>query len=195
MSDRGRRLQPRGRGHRGGLRHQRAVRDSAAGPGGAVQGLPGSCAHGQRAGVHQPSFHRLGAGPRHPAHPDRAGATDAERLHRELQRSVSGRVLERAMGRGAAPSPQGDRCLAARQQRSAASRHLTPASNEIQSPSTRTAYESLVRRMGAGQAGRPSAAKCSIHSRAGSAATSAAASSSWNAPTEQAPRPRAPASR
>jgi hypothetical protein len=99
VPDRGRRLQPRVRGHRGGLRHQRAVRDAPAGPGGAVPGLPSGRAHRQRPGVHQPGLHRLGAEPRHPAHPDRAGQAHAERLHRELQRQVPRRVPERALVR------------------------------------------------------------------------------------------------
>jgi putative transposase len=43
------------------------------------------------------------AEPRHPPHPDRAGQTDAKRLHRELQRQVPGRVPERALVRNVAP--------------------------------------------------------------------------------------------
>ena len=73
------------------------------------RGYPQRGAHRQRPGVHQPGLHGLGAGPRHPSHPDRAGTADAERLHRELQRQVPGRVPERALVRDAAPGPHGDR--------------------------------------------------------------------------------------
>ncbi len=67
------------------------------GPRSGVPRLPAGRAHRQRAGVHQPGFHGLGEQPRHPAHPDRARPPHAERLHRELQWKVQGRVPERAM--------------------------------------------------------------------------------------------------
>jgi putative transposase len=66
-------------------------------------GLPAGRAHRQRPGVHQPGVHGLGADPRHSPHPDPAGAPDAERLHRELQRQVPRRAPERVLVRDIAP--------------------------------------------------------------------------------------------
>jgi putative transposase len=77
----------------GGLGNLGAIRYATAGSSGRVQRLPAGCAHRQQPGVHQSRLHGLGAGPRHPSHPDRAGTAHAERLHRELQRQVQGRVL------------------------------------------------------------------------------------------------------
>lgn len=48
----------------------------------AVPWLPIGSEDRQRPGIHQPSLHAVGAEPWHPAHPDRAGAAYAERLHR-----------------------------------------------------------------------------------------------------------------
>ena len=59
----------------------------------AVFRLPAGSAHRQRPGVHQSCLHGLGVGPRHPSHPDRAGAAYAKRLHRKLQSQVLVRVL------------------------------------------------------------------------------------------------------
>ena len=146
----------------------------APGSGGAVPWLPVGREDRQRPGIHQPGLHGLGAEPRHPAHPDRARAAYAERLHRELQRQVPGRVPERALVRDAAPghaqpSAPGGRtttrsgrtaawdacrlrvspsCIA-----SALAMQLDPHRATTQNPLTlqpRTSYLQLVRRKGAG---------------------------------------------
>ncbi len=52
------------------------------------RGYPKAGANRQRSRAHQPGVHCLGAGAWHSPHPDPAGAIDAERLYRELQRQV-----------------------------------------------------------------------------------------------------------
>ena len=97
--------------------------------------LPAGRAHRQRPGVHQPGLHGLGADPRHPPHPDRAGPAHAERLHRELQRQVPGRVPERALVRDAAAGQDGHRDLAAGLQRGQAAQQLPANAAGASSPS------------------------------------------------------------
>ena len=59
--------------------------------------LPASHSGGQRAGVHQPGRGPVGVRARRRVAFHRAGQADRERLHRELQREVSGRMLEREL--------------------------------------------------------------------------------------------------
>lgn len=83
------------------------------GSSGAVPWLPIGREDRQRPGIHQQGLHGVGAEPRHPAHPDRARAAYAERLHRKFQRQVPGRVPERAVVRDVAPGTLSHQHLAA----------------------------------------------------------------------------------
>ena len=86
---------------------------AAARSGGDFPWLPGCGANRQRSGVHQPRLHGMGAKPRHSPHPHPAWTAHAERLHRELQRQVPRRVLERPLVPDAAPGAHSDQAAGA----------------------------------------------------------------------------------
>ena len=85
------------RGHCRGLRDLGAIRDTLARPSGHLQRLPTGRENGQRTGVHKPGLRGIGQRTRRETHLDAARQAHAKRLHREFQRQVPGRVLERAV--------------------------------------------------------------------------------------------------
>src|SRR6185312_9932693 len=128
-----------------------------------------------RTRVHFTRVYRLDPAARHSAPSDPARQADAERLHRKLQRQVPRRVPERSLVHVAATGARRHRQLAHRLQRSPPAQQLWPnpaGAVRHQPPTTtggksqqqnrdtdavtfnpRTSYLSVVRRLGAGQAG------------------------------------------